>query len=493
MFNLGKKRRLGGMALKQRVVKVLLKNQDNSKALLLCEYCLRELEVKSQTGMIQEKEAVIDLKKEGGEKLLDMGHFMHRNSPLLLVLGSRNSLRVFSELRLIKKLSLDFSVLNYSSLDINHADEAYNKVILGFNMMEHQEEYLHEMEDSLTNSSHGNINTRTHDNKHQQHSLLPGELRHDADSFSRGRKSMLSVPHSTLNANPTNRRQAKIRAQKLICVRENFVLVTDDMRFCFCKLDKFERRTDAIYNPLSILYSSNYKIQLQTPDGVLFSISVNARLSMMCFTLLIPKLALPQTEEDSQFASIQNNCSPAMLKKILCNNHNNNLQRSHETKSNAYLSSFQKNNIQAMRTHTPVPNGYHKRSIFNFRKTRRQNSAPRISWKNFRFKSYLLDILRLDTEDLSIKPLHPVDFSDKRPIDLDIARSKNTVVYVDEKSKIRLFSVRKENEYQTALVYTPESPFYSVLMLYYTQHAHVPLHRPSTQSINRFLIILNTL
>jgi hypothetical protein len=404
MYNFLKKRRLAGVQIKQAIVKVLLKNQSNDKILLLGKQNLKELEFKLQISVIQEKSSLIELKKNNEEFFIEMSHFVHKGWPLLLVLGSKNSLRVFSEDKLMKKLNLDFDVLNYSVLDVMQADLSYNQIVFGFNMMTEKEQKIYKDE------MYSPFDTQnTNDFYQANDSTLPKK-----------KSSVVDFKKSTIGIKETLPIKRSL-AVKLICVKDNFLILTNDMRFCFCKLDKFEKKCDSIYNPLSILFPSNYQILTSKPNSILYSLSVNNKLSTLAFNLLIP--TVPQeliTEEvvSESWANKTGSISQAP----------SSLKRSRMTRTV-------------------------DKSESRFKKGRKTQKGVEY---NYRFKSYVLNILQLDTEKLPLKPLQPVNSTKKAVLDISIARSKNVVCYTDVSSTIRLFSINKQNEYKTALVHHPE-------------------------------------
>lgn len=376
-------------------MKVLLKNLNNDKILLLGRQSLKELELKLQVSVIQEKASLIELKKNNEEFFIEMDHFVHKNWPLLLVLGSRNSLRVFSEDKLMKKLNLDFDVLNYSVLDVAQADVSYNQIVFGFNMMNDKEQKIYKDEIySPDNSCSSDMLESPVVRPSQKKSV---SVTREATTF---RKSF---------------------AVKLICVKDNFLILTNDMRFCFCKLDKFEKKWDSIYNPLSILFPSNYQVVTSFPDSKLYSLSVNNKLSTLTFNLLIPTETKPGHTDE-------------LVSETWATNSATTPQFFFPSKSK-YTRTQDKNDSRSKKNKKVV-----------------QAKDP----KNYRFKSYILNILQLDTEKLPLKPLQLVNSTSQSALDVSIARSKNIVCYTDASSTIRLFSINKQNEYKTALVHEAE-------------------------------------
>lgn len=381
------------MEIKQQIIKVALRHQTNDKILVLGKQVLRELELKLQVGAIQDKLNLIELKKNSDEVFVDMSHFNHKGWPLLLVLGSKNSLRVFSEDKLMKKLNLDFDVLNYSILDIAKADSSYNQIVFGFNMMNEKEQKIYREEMYSPRNSQQSVNEQLSQAKPERESQIQ-----------------------------TKETSRKTRAMQLICVKDNFLILTNDMRFCFCKLDKFERKWDSIYNPLSILFPSNYQVKAPRSGTLLFSMSVNNRLSMLTFNLLIPVV-----EDDKHTEQVVSH---------------------------------------AWATETVNANQMSRKGAKSrfFRHLDKTQSKPRKSCQgakeskkvDFRFKAYVLNILQLDTEELPLKPLHPVESTSTNVNDISTGRSKNVVCYIDESSIMRLFSVNGLNEYKTALKHHSE-------------------------------------
>lgn len=386
---------LGEIQVKQQVVRVALKHQNNDKVLLLGKQMLRELELKVQIESIQEKPNLIELKKNSEEVFVDMSHFSHKGWPLLLVLGSKNSLRVFSEDKLMRKLNLDFDVLNYSILDIARADSSYNQIVFGFNMMNEKEQKIYREEMYSPRQSQQSVS------------------RHSAEADSQVEEQ------SQARANPP-----KARAVQLICVKDNFLILTNDMRFCFCKLDKFERKWDSIYNPLSILFPSNYHVIAPRSGTLLFSMSVNNRLSMLTFNLLIPVLQGDKPTDQ-------------MVSQTWATQMVNAGQMTHKNTKNRFFRQTEKN-------------------LSKSRKSRKQPKEEKQNDSKFKFKSYVLNILQLDTEELPLKPLQPVGSTSEKILDISTGRSKNVVCYVDQSFTIRLFSVNGSNEYKTALKHHSE-------------------------------------
>jgi hypothetical protein len=388
--------------MKQPIVKVILKNQNNDKILLLGKQSLKELELKLQVSTIQEKLSLLELKKNLDEYFVDMSHFTHKGLPLLLVLGSKNSLRVFSDDKLMKKLNLDFDVLNYSMLDVARADSSYNQIVFGFNMMNEKEQKIYK--DEMYSPRSGDQTPFNNSNNTNKLENLDKKTSH------------LSIPKEE------RQQMKKSMAVKLICVKDNFLILTNDMRFCFCKLDKFERKWDSIYNPLSILFPSNYQVLTSRPGSMLFSMSVNNRLSMLTFNLLIPTIPKDNHTEET-------------VSQLWASNAIDVIHQSQKNIKSRFFRTVEKN-------------------FFKSKKNKKDNISQ--MQVNYKFKSYMLNILQLDTEELPLKPLQPVDSTNKATLDISIARSKNIVCYTDASSTLRLFSVNSSNEYKTALMHFSE-------------------------------------
>jgi hypothetical protein len=229
------------------------------------------------------------------------------------------------------------------------------------------------------------------------------------------KKSQISIPQE-------KQYSKKSMAIKLICVKDNFLILTNDMRFCFCKLDKFERKWDSIYNPLSILFPSNYQVITSRPGSMLFSMSVNNRLSMLTFNLLIPSFP-------------EDNYTEETVPQKWASNAIDIVHQSQKNMKSRFFRTIEKNFFKSKKM---------KKNGKNYQEV------------NYKFKSYMLNILQLDTEELPLKPLQPVDSTSKATLDISIARSKNIVCYTDASSTLRLFSIKSSNEYKTALMHFSE-------------------------------------
>lgn len=360
IINIAKGKFLGSYLSKQRVVKAISFPKENIKnrVIILTSYQIKELELKNQSNYFQEKNCLFEIKKHEEEFFMDMSIFVHDKCQLLLVLEYKNSLRVFFEDRLIKKINLDFEVRNYSILDIGHADHSYNQMIFGFKMLQEREkklfgDHLQISEEAIEKNKGGGDNTS--------------------------------------------------QVVKLICVKDSFVLITHDMKICFCELDKFEKKSDAIYNPLSIRYSSNYQIISPHSENKLYSFSINEKLSMLTFTLLVPAQNYLNEVEEQVIIDSSPKDKFTITDKI-----------------------FKKKNKKQSRLLQPM---------------------------KFKYRSYMLNILQLDTEEVPLKPIQPIESIINAPYDISLARSKNMAAYTDSAHQIKVFSVDKSNEYKTAVVY----------------------------------------